>query len=504
MIKFTFSWLLLVVLFLTSCDPKDKPHGYDPPVNNDRKIGYLFYTGFINEYNSSLYQTFSKFKAQGVTDLIIDLRYNHGGKLSAASYLASLIAPKPTVESRALFTQLDFNALLNSVYDRNNWSRKYYLGDAYGQMAPVGANLNLKTVYIIATDDSYSAAELLTFCLRPYMKVVHIGSPTGGKFTASMTVTAYDDYDNSSNIMYDSTTLTSSAKDSLRNWGMQPIVAIYKDSKNSDFSVDGKLNPDVAVASRENDISAYKPLGDQTDYLLAATIARIKADNNITADYIVPSLPRNVNSLSAAHLYSQVDNLMKEAVAFQPPFLANSKITVPSINTVSQFVYDGMVSYYKWTDYMKSKTPTAADQDPMQYFESVLYPLDTQHGWSWMTNDVSALLSGFSGEPVDFGWALNFLWTDASHTKLVAFVKYVYPNTPASVAGIKRGEVISKINGADITANAPDAGFYYKLLGQDPINVTVGTSAGGRTVSLAPVKISTNPVLMDTIYTIKK
>ncbi len=37
------------------------------------------YTSFTSNFNSSLEKTFNEFKAKGITDLILDLRYNHGG-----------------------------------------------------------------------------------------------------------------------------------------------------------------------------------------------------------------------------------------------------------------------------------------------------------------------------------------------------------------------------------------------------------------------------------------
>ena len=497
--KFFLPLFLTVAILVTSCDPKDKPNNIDP--KKDTKIGYLFYASFIDEFNSSLYQTFDKFKKAGVTDLIIDLRYNHGGSLAAASYLASFIAPRAVVESKSTFVQLDFNTLMNNYYDSRNWSRKSSLGS--GAINPLGANLDLKTVYIIATDDSYSASELLTFCLKPYMNVVHVGSNTGGKFTASFTVTPYNSFGGQTNTIYDSTQLTPTAKDSLKNFAMQPIVAIYKDSKGNDFSQAGTLVPTYAVPSRENDLSAYKPLGDRTDYLLSATISKILEAKGQTSAFVEPTMPRNVNGMKPAKLFSQVDNIRKEAALWKP-IQASSGVTIAGINTVSQFAFDGLLIFYKWNDHMKNMPPTNTDTDPFVYFNKVLYPLDTEHGWSWMTDNVQALLADFSGEPVDFGWALNFYWTDASKTSLVAFVKYVYPNTPASQAGVQRGELISKINGVSLTANSSDIGYYMKLLGQNTLNITIGNNSGSRSLSLTPVTISTNPVLKDTVYTIPK
>ncbi len=487
-------FLPFILVLLTACPKKDVDM---PPAKQDRKIGYLFYTSFIDGFNGSLFQAFNRFKEAGVTDLIVDLRYNHGGSVAAAGYLASLIAPTGVVQSgTSVFTQLDFNAFLNNYFGN---SRKYFLGEsAGGAPNPLGANLNLKNVYIIATDDSYSAAELLTFCLRPYVNVVHVGSQTGGKFTASVTVTAYDNYSNRTNTIYNANNLSAGAKDSLNNWGMQPIVAIYKNSANADFSVPGTLNPDVAVTSRENDASAYLSIGDPSDYLLAATISKILG-TPISASQST-TVPRSVVGLQAAKLFTPMEDISKESVRWPKLNASTSGVTGTSaINTVSQFVYDGMDVWYKWVGASgyTLRTPTASDNDPASYFYSILHPLDTQNGWSWITDDVNALLAGFSGTPVAFGWALNYFWADAGRTKIVAIVKYVYPNTPAASAGIKRGAVISQVNGIDLTATPGDAGYYGKLSGNTAITITTNTGS----LNLTPVTISTNPVLKDTIYT---
>ncbi len=497
--KKTFPLLALLLVILTACPRKDKEIDTD---KTDRKVGYIFYSEFINNFNTSLFQTFSRFKAEGVTDLIVDLRNNHGGDLAAASYLASLIAPRSAVQNKSVFLQLDFNTFLNGRFGND---RKYYLGESSGASDPLNANLDLKTVYIIATDDSYSASEALTFCLKPYMNVVHIGDSTGGKFTASMTVTAYDNFGGKTNTIYDASKLSASAKDSLKNWAMQPIVAIYSDSKNNNFSGIGTLVPTVRVASRENDPSSYVPLGDSTDYLIATALAQIKGT---AVSALAPTTPRGVTGgIKSAKLFSRKDNLLTQGAVIAPiKGAAQGAIATAAINTVSQFVYDGMSVFYRWSDYITSQKPTTADSNPEAYFYKILYPLDTQHGWSWITDDAASLLADFAGTPLAFGWGLSYYWTDASQTRIIAVVKYVYPNTPASNAGIQRGNVITLINGSNITDVSTDNGYYLKLSGGNPLNVTVASASGGnsRSVNITPTTISTNPVLKEALYTLKK
>ncbi|GAB3413620.1 S41 family peptidase [Niabella aquatica] len=282
-----------------------------------RKIGYLFYTDFIEGFNPQLYNTFADFKAEGITDLVVDLRYNHGGAMNAAIYLASLIAPRAAVENKKPFTQLTYNSFLNGIFESSGGLPTDSLG-VVGGITPLNANLNLNKVYIIATDDSYSAAELLTFCLRPYMQVVHIGSKTGGKFTASITIHAYNDYDNRAATVYNSNTLSNEQKNSLKNWAMQPIVAKYADAAGRDFEKPGYLIPDIPVTSIENQPSAWKPIGSTDDYLLARAIAEITG-LSVPASARVSTAPRSVYKFSNAKIFSPMDNRLKESVHLAPP-----------------------------------------------------------------------------------------------------------------------------------------------------------------------------------------
>ncbi len=159
----------------------------------NKKIGYLFYTSFLDNYNSALYQVFEKFKQEKVTDLVLDLRYNHGGAVSSAVYLASMIAPRMKVESKEILLQMNYNKSINAMFNKNNWKRTDKLGiyNTKKLPNPLDANLNLQKVYVIATGDSYSASELTTFCLKSHMEVVHIGNKTGGKYTAQITTKNY-------------------------------------------------------------------------------------------------------------------------------------------------------------------------------------------------------------------------------------------------------------------------------------------------------------------------
>src|SRR5690554_169018 len=288
-----------------------------------RKVGYLFYTEFIENYNESLYEVFSEFKSAGITDLVLDLRYNPGGGVSAATYLASLIAPVAEVQKKSVFTIMSYNGYVNDIYDQNKWDRNDYLGDYNSKYSnPINANVNNGdlNLYIITTSSSASASELLTFCLKPFMQVVHIGEKTSGKYTASWTLHAYNNYNGRVQRVYVESSLTDEEKRDLKNWGMQPIVGRYTDKDNKDFIATNGLIPNHPIAEtyiNERNASTWKPIGDTEDYLFA------KAISLITGKPYTVSQARSATNVQfqKAELFSTMESVYREGVIIDNPKL---------------------------------------------------------------------------------------------------------------------------------------------------------------------------------------
>ncbi len=146
--------------------------------DGDRKIGYLMLKSFINSTNGELDEAFIGFKTQGITDLIVDLRYNGGGWLDGAEHLASLITGGD-LEGK-LFTRLTYND------KHQHYNSDYHFKD-YSQ------SLNLSKVVFITTGGTASASEVAINGLRPYIEVAIIGGKTYGK-PVGMNPMSYCDY----------------------------------------------------------------------------------------------------------------------------------------------------------------------------------------------------------------------------------------------------------------------------------------------------------------------
>ena len=202
--------------------------------------------------------------SQGVTDLVLDLRYNLGGRGSTASVLASLI--KGTNTSDLLFRTV-YNAKLQAEFDSSS-TDNYFVsttGTIYGNSNAALNTLNLSQVYIIATSGSASASELVMVGLEPYIDVVHIGTTTVGKNQGS--VLFVDDPEGGN--VYDETRVNNINPNV--QWGLQPIISRVENSAGFSDYADG-LIPDIEL---DEDITNLGVLGDANEPLLARAIQEI-------------------------------------------------------------------------------------------------------------------------------------------------------------------------------------------------------------------------------------
>lgn len=159
-----------------------------------KKMGYIVFNSFVSKASAqtALQTAFNSFTADGVTELTVDLRYNGGGYVETAEYLADLIAPT-SANGKAMYTTY-YNANLVSGNDpllKNQVRRDATSGQLYNysqidfsahtvNFAKQGT-LNLSRVFFLVSSGTASASELTINSLRPYMNVQLIGRTTYGK-----------------------------------------------------------------------------------------------------------------------------------------------------------------------------------------------------------------------------------------------------------------------------------------------------------------------------------
>jgi carboxyl-terminal processing protease len=153
---------------------------------NGTKVGYILFNDHIATAESELIDAFTTLQGQGVTDLVLDIRYNGGGYLDIASEVAYMIAGSARTSGQT-FEMEQFN----SQYPTTNpftgtaitptlfHSTSQGFSVASGQALPA---LNLSRVFILTGTQTCSASEAIINSLRGVnVQVVEIGSTTCGK-----------------------------------------------------------------------------------------------------------------------------------------------------------------------------------------------------------------------------------------------------------------------------------------------------------------------------------
>ena len=168
-----------------------------------KKVGYFAFARFSNTDNAfaALDNIFSKFVTAGVTDLVVDLRYNGGGYVSTAQHLINLIVPTAQ-NGKVMFAQA-YNATMQSgapeilrnqpVRDQSgkiqysNGRIVTYADYSYSvagnteKIEKTSGITNVGKVVFITTGGTASASELVINSLKPYVDVKTVGKTSYGK-----------------------------------------------------------------------------------------------------------------------------------------------------------------------------------------------------------------------------------------------------------------------------------------------------------------------------------
>ena len=213
-----------------------------------QKIGYLMYNAFTRDFDSQLNGVFAQFKADAITNLVIDLRYNGGGSVETAIDLSSMITGQ---FYNQVFANEEWNTDRQAEYASPKlFDNQIFTGEAIN-------SLNLTKTYVLTTKRSASASELVINGLNPYIDMTQVGDTTTGKYQASF-------------LLYDAPApnFSKSQANPGHTYAMLPLV--FKTSNAVGFTdyAEG-LFPDIQL---KEDYTNLGVLGDVNEPLLAAAL----------------------------------------------------------------------------------------------------------------------------------------------------------------------------------------------------------------------------------------
>jgi len=224
-----------------------------------KKIGYFVLESFISTTKDELTSVFADFKSKGVSELIVDLRYNGGGQVSTSAYLANLIGGS-----------VAFGNIYTKSYHNDKLSRE----NSYITFNTENNSLQLNKVTFITTQGSASASELLINGLKPFLDVTLVGEKTHGKPVGMYTFTF---------------------NDPSIDWAFVPICFTMRNANNEGDYYDGiPVNINAA-----DDITL--PFGDVNEASLNAALLNIgvtlpKSSKSLVVKDFKPTVGKGLNA----------------------------------------------------------------------------------------------------------------------------------------------------------------------------------------------------------------
>jgi carboxyl-terminal processing protease len=149
-------------------------------MTNGTKVGYLMYQSFLGNAatTQALGAAINSFRSAGITELILDLRYNLGGSTQQSGNLSSMIlGPSAAGKVFAQYRANDKSAAANftQMFPTTLAATPTSTG------LPAAPLTTLTRVFVLAGGSTASASEMLINGLAPHMTVITVGFPTYGK-----------------------------------------------------------------------------------------------------------------------------------------------------------------------------------------------------------------------------------------------------------------------------------------------------------------------------------
>ena len=157
---------------------------------------------------------------------------------------------------------------------------------------------------------------------------------------------------------------------------------------------------------------------------------------------------------------------------------------------VNSFTWSVMDELYLWRDKIKEKPDSTIS--PKKFFEKIAFRKKDR--WSLIVDNYQKLINEINGKSESFGFSLYPMLLEDKQS-VVTVVMYVYPDSPAFRAGLKRGDIITTVNGESLKRTN-----YQKLLSLNSLSINLAELKGKslrqqkKAISLSKSEVKSNPV----------
>ena len=169
------------------------------------------------------------------------------------------------------------------------------------------------------------------------------------------------------------------------------------------------------------------------------------------------------------------------------------------------FAKEALEIYYYWNEEIAddlSKLDPATNSDPIATVEEIRYH-DGENQidkWTMLTDNMEEFTSSVQGVSTTYGFTPMVYYKNKEGNELIAAVAYVSEGGPAAEAGMKRGDLIEKINGEVLTTENYLDLYYSSDITLSLSELTDNVITPTKDISLTAIKMYENPIICNKTF----